>query len=77
MTHNSWQITDSRGNPVYRKEDANKGKFAFTSDSYDVYEICFSSVVHGKPGMVRQENRRVAQLCFHLHGPAFCIVYVL
>ncbi len=37
------QITDSRGHPVYRKEDALKGKFAFTSDDYDVFNICFQS----------------------------------
>eukprot|EP00047_Mylnosiga_fluctuans_P002297 m.223971 g.223971 ORF g.223971 m.223971 type:complete len:207 (-) comp11012_c0_seq1:46-666(-) len=36
-------ITDSRGHPVYHKEDAQKGKFAFTSDDYDVFNICFDS----------------------------------
>eukprot|EP00048_Salpingoeca_helianthica_P014999 m.224565 g.224565 ORF g.224565 m.224565 type:complete len:208 (-) comp16498_c0_seq1:125-748(-) len=36
-------VTDSRGHPVYRKEDAVKGKFAFTSDDYDVFNICFGS----------------------------------
>lgn len=41
------QITDSHGNPVYRKENAVKGKFAFSSDAYDVYEICFESTLQG------------------------------
>ncbi|EGD77846.1 transmembrane emp24 domain-containing protein 10 [Salpingoeca rosetta] len=42
------EITDSRGHPVYRKEDAQKGKFAFTSDDYDVFEICFKSYLDDK-----------------------------
>ena len=28
---------------VYLKDDATKGKFAFTSDDYDVFSICFNS----------------------------------
>lgn len=39
------EITDSRGHPVYRKEDAAKGKFAFTSDDYDVFELCFKTTL--------------------------------
>lgn len=39
----SIEITDSRGHRVYMKDDATKGKFAFTSDDYDVFSICFNS----------------------------------
>ncbi len=37
------QITDSQGHPVYRKDSAAAGKFAFTSDTYDLYTICFAT----------------------------------
>eukprot|EP00053_Salpingoeca_punica_P001095 m.31940 g.31940 ORF g.31940 m.31940 type:complete len:207 (-) comp10810_c0_seq1:241-861(-) len=40
-SHVILEIKDSRGHPVYRKEDALKGKFAFTSDDNDVFDICF------------------------------------
>jgi len=38
------QVTDSKGESFYTKEDANlKGKFAFTTHEYDMFEICFTS----------------------------------
>ncbi|KAG8437891.1 hypothetical protein GDO86_008549 [Hymenochirus boettgeri] len=37
------KVTDSVGHILYSKEDAKKGKFAFTTDDYDVYEVCFES----------------------------------
>lgn len=43
------QVTDSSGHLLYSKEDAKKGKFAFTTDDYEIYEICFES--HGQSGM--------------------------
>lgn len=42
------QVTDSSGHTLYSKDDAKKGKFAFTTDNYEIYEICFES--HGQPG---------------------------
>eukprot|EP00054_Salpingoeca_dolichothecata_P006979 m.40844 g.40844 ORF g.40844 m.40844 type:complete len:207 (+) comp16790_c0_seq1:39-659(+) len=53
------EITDSRGHHVYRKEDAVSGKFAFTSDNYDVYEICFRNSAHKD---VKPEDHRVVTL---------------
>lgn len=38
-------VTDSKGHTLVNNEDKNKGKFAFTTDDYDVYEICFISKV--------------------------------
>uniref|UniRef100_A0A4W3GGT9 Transmembrane emp24 domain-containing protein 10-like n=1 Tax=Callorhinchus milii TaxID=7868 RepID=A0A4W3GGT9_CALMI len=38
-----FQVTDSSGHILYSKEDATKGKFAFTTDDYDMFEICFES----------------------------------
>ncbi|KAM9302248.1 transmembrane emp24 domain-containing protein 10-like [Gastrophryne carolinensis] len=39
------QVTDSAGHILYSKEEATKGKFAFTTDDYDVYELCFQSIL--------------------------------
>ncbi|KAL0602002.1 LOW QUALITY PROTEIN: Transmembrane emp24 domain-containing protein 10 [Plecturocebus cupreus] len=36
-------ITDSAGHILYSKEDATKGKFAFTTEDYDMFEVCFES----------------------------------
>lgn len=35
------QVTDSSGHILYSKEDAKKGKFAFTTDDYELYQVCF------------------------------------
>uniref|UniRef100_A0A673ZHX1 Transmembrane emp24 domain-containing protein 10-like n=1 Tax=Salmo trutta TaxID=8032 RepID=A0A673ZHX1_SALTR len=37
------KITDSSGHTLYSKEDASKGKFAFTTEDYDMFEVCFES----------------------------------
>lgn len=37
------KVTDSIGHILYSKEDAKKGKFAFTTEDYEVYEVCFES----------------------------------
>uniref|UniRef100_A0A674B5W9 Transmembrane p24 trafficking protein 10 n=1 Tax=Salmo trutta TaxID=8032 RepID=A0A674B5W9_SALTR len=37
------KITDSSGHILYSKEDATKGKFAFTTEDYDMFEVCFES----------------------------------
>ncbi|KAL5008177.1 hypothetical protein ScPMuIL_013758 [Solemya velum] len=36
-------VTDSKGHLLYSKEDATKGKFAFTTEEYDMFEVCFES----------------------------------
>ena len=41
------QVTDSKGHVLYNKEDATKGKFAFTTEEYDVFEVCFESKMMG------------------------------
>ncbi|XP_029531281.1 transmembrane emp24 domain-containing protein 10-like [Oncorhynchus nerka] len=40
---NNLKITDSSGHILYSKEDASKGKFAFTTEDYDMFEVCFES----------------------------------
>ncbi|KAM8921038.1 transmembrane emp24 domain-containing protein 10 isoform 1-T1 [Pelodytes ibericus] len=37
------KITDSASHILYSKEDATKGKFAFTTEDYDMFEVCFES----------------------------------
>ncbi|EDO41239.1 predicted protein [Nematostella vectensis] len=37
------KVTDSTGHVFYKRDDATKGKFAFTTDDYDMYEVCFDS----------------------------------
>jgi len=37
------KVTDSNGHVLYQKEDATTGKFAFTTDEYDMFQICFTS----------------------------------
>lgn len=37
------QVTDSRGHILFKKEDASKGRFAFTTEDYDMFEVCFLS----------------------------------
>ncbi|XP_030637476.1 transmembrane emp24 domain-containing protein 10 isoform X2 [Chanos chanos] len=37
------KITDSSGHILYSKEEAAKGKFAFTTEDYDMFEVCFES----------------------------------
>lgn len=39
----SFQITDSKGHILYHKEDIKKGKFAFTTEEYDLFEVCFEA----------------------------------
>ncbi|BFZ07093.1 hypothetical protein BsWGS_10132 [Bradybaena similaris] len=40
-------VTDLRGHTLYSKESAIKGRFAFTTDEYDQYEVCFTSKAMG------------------------------
>lgn len=48
------KVTDSTGHVLYKKEDAVKGKFAFTTDDYDMYEICFESEGQAGQGVDRE-----------------------
>jgi hypothetical protein len=49
-------VTDSRGHILYKKEDAVKGKFAFTTDEYDVFQICFETKIIGLYLFCRRET---------------------
>lgn len=48
-------IVDTKGHVLLNREDINKGKFAFNSDEYDVYELCFvSKLPTGQRGMPQE-----------------------
>ena len=40
-----FQVRDTKGHILAQKEDISKGKFSFTSELYDTFEICFISQV--------------------------------
>lgn len=52
------QVTDSKGESFYRKQDVSKGKFAFTTHEYDMFEICFES--HSSVGGSHAGDREVS-----------------
>ena len=37
------QVTDMKQHVLFTKEDASSGKFAFTTEDYDRFEVCFIS----------------------------------
>ncbi len=39
------EVTDSKGHILYKKDEATKGKFAFTTDEYDVFQVCFETKI--------------------------------
>jgi len=51
------QVTDSKGESFYRKDDVQKGKFAFTTHEYDMFEICFES--HISAGISSAGDREI------------------
>ena len=42
------QVADSKGHTLFRKESAGKGRFAFTTEDYDMFEVCFYSIITGQ-----------------------------
>ena len=42
------QVADSRGHTLFQKDDVSAGKFAFTTEDYDMFEACFHSTVVGE-----------------------------
>jgi len=51
-------VTDTRGHTLYKKEDVSKGKFAFTTDEYDMFEVCFETVKgHGQAREVKLDMK--------------------
>ncbi|KAM3918761.1 transmembrane emp24 domain-containing protein 10-like [Leptodactylus fuscus] len=51
------KVTDSAGHILFSKEEAKKGRFAFTTDDYEVYEVCFENVM--SPDAVRAPDQLI------------------
>jgi len=48
-------ITDSKSHTLFKKEDATRGKFAFTTEEYDMFQVCFETrVTTGGKGSDRE-----------------------
>ncbi|XP_065919816.1 transmembrane emp24 domain-containing protein 10-like [Dysidea avara] len=43
-------VTDSQRHTLYKKESVSKGKFAFTTEDYEIFEVCFTSYSQGHAG---------------------------
>ncbi|KHN82857.1 Transmembrane emp24 domain-containing protein 10 [Toxocara canis] len=58
----SVRVTDTRGHTLYNREHFAeiKGKFAFTADEYDIFEICVSS--HLPAGQQGQQREVMLQM---------------
>ncbi|XP_050099341.1 transmembrane emp24 domain-containing protein bai [Anopheles aquasalis] len=48
-------VRDTKGHILAQKEDVSKGKFSFTSEMYDTFEICFISHVPATHRGIDQE----------------------
>lgn len=55
-------VIDTKGQHFVNRENTDKGKFAFTTDDYDVFEICFLSRV---PQNLRGQRHEVSLTTKH------------
>jgi len=57
-------VTDTNGHVLYHRENihGDKGKFAFTTDAYDVFEVCFLTKL---PPGVQGQDREVQLILKH------------
>ncbi|CAN7994265.1 transmembrane emp24 domain-containing protein bai [Ixodes scapularis] len=55
-------VKDTSGHILYTKEGITKGKFAFTTDAYDVFEVCFITKL---PSEMKGMDREVMLLLKH------------
>jgi len=54
------EVRDTKQHILYKKEDISRGKFSFTSEIFDVYELCFiSKVPHNVRGMPQEVSVNV------------------
>lgn len=40
-----YEVRDTKQHILSKKDDISRGKFSFTSEIFDVYELCFKSKV--------------------------------
>ena len=73
-----YQVADSRGHTLFRKEDASKGKFAFTTEDYELFEVCFLTTVTGEPrlkSVATCTQHTHAHTQIHIHIPFSIVVF--
>ncbi|GAV07111.1 hypothetical protein RvY_16986 [Ramazzottius varieornatus] len=58
-------ILDSKGHKLYEKEDAQKGKFAFSVEEYEMIEICFETKFDTPYGRPPPPPREISFLIRH------------
>lgn len=55
--HTKLEVLDSKNHILYNKEEAAKGKFAFTTDEYDVFQICFQTFLSPQAQQMNNGNQ--------------------
>jgi hypothetical protein len=64
------EVKDTKGHILYNKEDAIKGKFAFTTEEYDIFDVCFETKLpHGQQKTHLSAQHTSKEVTLHLkHG---------
>ncbi|CAF1260948.1 unnamed protein product [Rotaria sp. Silwood1] len=64
------EVKDTKGHILYNKEDAIKGKFAFTTEEFDIFDVCFETkLLHGQQQHHLSSQHTTKQVTIHLkHG---------
>lgn len=64
------QVKDTRGHILYNKEDAATGKFAFTTEDFDIFDVCFETKADpSQQGFQRNPQATTKQVSLKLkHG---------
>jgi hypothetical protein len=57
--HTKLDVLDSKGHILYTKDNAAKGKFAFTTDEYDVFQICFETKILQEVRGTEEMNKEI------------------
>ncbi|TDG40371.1 hypothetical protein AWZ03_013209 [Drosophila navojoa] len=57
-------VRDSKGHILSQKDEITKGKFTFSAEVYETYEICFTSIVEVNQPGVNQEVSLIIQKGF-------------
>lgn len=42
------QVIDTQGHALFKKDDATDGKFAFTTEDYEMFDVCFLTATTGR-----------------------------
>jgi hypothetical protein len=58
------EVIDSKGHTLFRKDDVDEGKFAFTTEDYEMFDVCFITITKEPGG---EQVKREAKLILK-HG---------